>query len=173
MVFLRGKANVTIGKLFCQGGDHHPVGMDHLQKKVTKLTNLVEQLLARMNTTNGPFNIDGITLPKNCDDEDNCNEGSGSTTEMIPTVPTFRLVLNKDSAIPVGWRRASVREVTTYNKEARVAMKTEEWGICRLTDGIMKGPGYGYVIVSPPNVSQSTIQNRGHQLIVKFGRDSK
>jgi len=62
----------------------------------------------------------------------------------------FRMV-DIEETIPVGWRLATVADVTEHQQTARFAI-SGPWSICRLVDGKIAGSGYQYE-VQPGNFS--------------------
>ena len=54
-------------------------------------------------------------------------------------------MVDTEAIIPIGWRLATVADVTEHQHTARYAIKLP-WSICLLFDGKIAGSGYQYEI---------------------------
>ena len=71
-------------------------------------------------------------------------------------------VLDINEAIPKGFRMAKFKDIVDLEHLRSILGRDKTWYICRLQDGKVAGPGYGYEIIK-----QQPDTGLGHKLLVK------
>ena len=74
--------------------------------------------------------------------------------------------MNVEEEFPNGWRFATVDDVLSYPDEAEDAID-QDWIICKLFDGKIGGPGYGY------DVEYGSFENLGEKLATNISSSSE
>ena len=96
----------------------------------------------------------------------NSGSSSRSTLEMIGSESSFGSnvefqMVKFDTKIDKNWRVASIKDVQAHMDEIKDVLASQEWAICALTDGCVKGPGYNY------EIERKAGQKLGHKIIIR------